>query len=139
MSEQRIVFTNPDGTVGVIIPAPGISLARAVQDVPATATAEVIVDAEALPADRLFRAAWTLQDEALVECPVKSKVVAHELRRAKRAAEFAPFDDVIAKRLPGEEEAEAERVLIRAKYAALQDSLDSAETVEELKSILKSH
>lgn len=136
MSDQRIVFKNPDGTVGVIIPAPGISLARAVQDVPATATAEVIVDAEALPADRLFRAAWTLQDEALVECPVKSKLVAHELRRAKRAAEFAPFDDVIAKRLPGEEEAEAERVLIRAKYAVMQDEIDSSDTVADIRTVL---
>jgi hypothetical protein len=136
MSDQRIVFTNPDGTVGVIIPAPGISLARAVQDVPATATAEVIVDAEALPADRLFRAAWTLQDEALVECPVKSKVVAHELRRAKRAAEFAPFDEVIAKRLPGEEEAEAERVLIRAKYATMQEEIDSSESVTDIRTVL---
>lgn len=136
MSDQRIVFTNPDGTVGVVIPAPGISIESQMHVVPADATNIRSIDASTLPADRLFRAAWTVQGDECVECPTKSKEVAHQIRRAKRAAEFAPHDDIIAKRLPGEEAAEAERVAIRAKYATMQDDIDASATVAEIRVVL---
>lgn len=136
MSEKRIVFTNPDGSIGVVIPAPGITVARAKKDIPEDASNVTVVDASALPSDRLFRAAWTLEGASCVECPVKSKQVAHEIRRAKRAAEFAPHDEVIAKRLPGEDVAEAARADIRAKYEAMQNDIDSSATVADLRVVL---
>lgn len=136
MSEKRIVFTRPDGGVSIIIPAPGIELSRAMQDVPADASNVEVVDADAIPNDRTFRAAWKQEGKALAVDVQGAKKIAHEKRRAKRAEEFAPHDQVIALRLPGEEEAEAERAAIRAKYALVQEHIDAAESPDELKSII---
>ena len=65
----------------------------------------------------------------------KAKVIAHDMRRQARAAEFAPHDDAIAKRIPGtvEAEAEAARAAIRAKYAEIQAAIDAAATPDEIK------
>ena len=69
----------------------------------------------------------------------KAKAIAHDMRRAARAAEFAPHDDAIAKRLPGTAEAEAEaaRAAIRAKYADMQVAIDAAATPDEIKVALE--
>jgi len=71
----------------------------------------------------------------------KAKAIAHDMRRAKRAEEFAPHDEIIAKRIPGTAEADAEaaRVAIRAKYAAMQIAIDGASTPEEIKSALENN
>lgn len=68
----------------------------------------------------------------------KAKAIGHGIRRAKRAEEFAPYDDIIAKRIPGavEQEAEAARQAIRDKYAEVQVQIDSASTVDEIKAAL---
>jgi len=65
----------------------------------------------------------------------KAKAIAHDMRRQARAAEFAPHDEVIAKRIPGTAEADAEtaREAIRAKYAAMQTQIDAAATPDEIK------
>lgn len=70
----------------------------------------------------------------------KAKDIAHDKRRAARAAEFAPYDDIIAKRIPGTAEAEAEaaRVAIREKYATIQTQIDASTDVETLVSIVNS-
>ena len=68
----------------------------------------------------------------------KAKAIAHDMRRQARAAEFAPHDEVIAKRIPGTAEADAEaaRAAIRAKYAAMQTAIDAASTPDEIKAAL---
>lgn len=68
----------------------------------------------------------------------KAKAIAHDMRRQARAAEFAPHDEVIAKRIPGvaEAEAEAAREAIRAKYATMQAEIDAASTPDEIKTAL---
>lgn len=68
----------------------------------------------------------------------KAKAIAHDKRRAARAEEFAPYDEVIAKRIPGtaEQEAEAARQAIREKYAVIQSQIDAAETVDAIKAAL---
>jgi len=68
----------------------------------------------------------------------KAKVIAHDMRRSARAAEFVPHDEVIAKRIPGTAEAEAEaaRQVIRDKYAAVQIAIDAATTPDEIKAAL---
>ena len=64
----------------------------------------------------------------------KAKAIAHDKRRAAREAEFKPYDDAIAKQIPGQADgAEAARQAIREKYAAIQQSIDAATTVEQLK------
>lgn len=66
----------------------------------------------------------------------KAKAIAHDIRRAARAKEFEPLDDVIMKQIPGNNTAEAERQKIRDKYAALQVQMDAAQTPEELKALM---
>jgi len=68
----------------------------------------------------------------------KAKDIAHEARRAARAEEFKPHDEVIMKQIPGNDytEAEAARQAIREKYATLQSQMDAAQTADELKALL---
>lgn len=69
----------------------------------------------------------------------KAKEIGHDIRRAKREEEFAPFDAVIMKQIPGKDmaEAEAARQVIRDKYAAIQTRIDTAQTPDEIKEALK--
>jgi hypothetical protein len=68
----------------------------------------------------------------------KAKNVAHQMRRAARAEEFKPHDEVIMKQIPGVDVAVVEeaRAEIRAKYSAMQADIDSASTPEEIKQAL---
>lgn len=67
----------------------------------------------------------------------KAKAIGHDMRRAARAEEFKPYDEAIAKQIPGEAEgAEAARQVIRDKYAAIQIAIEAATTPDEIKSAL---
>jgi D-serine deaminase-like pyridoxal phosphate-dependent protein len=70
----------------------------------------------------------------------KAKNITHDLRRAARAEEFKPHDEVIMKQIPGVDAAAAEaaRQAIRDKYAALQVSIDSVQSIDNLKQIVES-
>ena len=66
----------------------------------------------------------------------KAKNIAHEKRRAARAAEFAPLD--IKATIPSEAvEAEVARQIVRDKYAEIQTAINDAETVDEIKTELE--
>jgi len=66
----------------------------------------------------------------------KAKGIAHEVRRAKRAEEFAPLD--VKATIPSEAvAAEEARAAIRAKYADVQTSIDAAADVDALKAIVE--
>jgi len=69
----------------------------------------------------------------------KAKVISHDKRRTARSAEFAPLDEVIMKHIPGTDAVavEAERALIRTKYDEMQDSINAAENVATLKTIVE--
>lgn len=69
----------------------------------------------------------------------KAKAIGHDMRRVAREAEFAPFDAVIMKQIPGVDsvQAETERQAIREKYAVIQQKIDAAITPEEIKESLK--
>lgn len=65
----------------------------------------------------------------------KAKGIAHEVRRAKRAAEFAPLD--IKATIPSEAAAaESARQVIREKYAEMQIDIDAAQNPDQLKAII---
>lgn len=68
----------------------------------------------------------------------KAKEISHIIRREKRAKEFEPLDNIIAKKIPGfnETQIEAQRQEIRDRYAEMQIEIDQAQSAEELKSIL---
>jgi hypothetical protein len=66
----------------------------------------------------------------------KAKVIVHDIRRAKRTAEFLPLD--VKATIPSEAvAAEAARQAVREKYAAIQDDIDAAPGVSELKLIVE--
>jgi hypothetical protein len=68
----------------------------------------------------------------------KAKAIGHEMRRAARTEEFKPYDDAIAKQIPGQSEgAEAARQLIRDKYTSIQAVIDAAITTEEIKTAIE--
>lgn len=68
----------------------------------------------------------------------KAKAIAHDVRRAARAEEFKPLDEVVMKQIPGTDVAavEVERQAIRDKYATMQSSIDSAVAVDEIKAAM---
>jgi len=65
MNNPRIIYPTPEGGVAIIIPAPdcGLTIEEiAAKDVPAGVPFR-IVDADTIPADRTFRAAWEYSNE----------------------------------------------------------------------------
>jgi hypothetical protein len=67
MTTYRIIYPNDTDGVAVVVPAPGIEQAQALQAVPA-GRPYLIVDAADIPADRTFRDAWTAD---FADAPVK--------------------------------------------------------------------
>lgn len=69
----------------------------------------------------------------------KAKSIAHDRRRAARAEEFKPHDEIIMKQIPGADAvaAEAARAAIRTKYAEMQDAINVAADIESLKEIIR--
>lgn len=62
----------------------------------------------------------------------KAKSIGHEMRRAARTEEFKPLD--IKATIPSEAvAAEAQRQVIRDKYAVIQTNIDTATTTNEIK------
>jgi len=68
----------------------------------------------------------------------KAKAIGHDKRRAARAEEFKPHDEVIMKQIPGADAVAAEeaRAAIRTKYEAMQDDIDAATSPDEIKTAL---
>ena len=66
----------------------------------------------------------------------KAKTIAHDKRRAARAAEFAPLD--LKATIPFEATAaEAARQTVREKYATVQTQIEAAADVAALKTIVE--
>jgi hypothetical protein len=133
---NRIIYQTPEGGVAVIIPAESVDLA--LKDVPEGVPYE-IVDASEVPADRTFRGAWVLGDCCIDHDLDKCRAIGHDIRRTKRAEEFQPFDEVIAKQIPGADAAAAEaaRQVVRDKYSEVQVAIDAAETPDDIKVVLE--
>ena len=138
MTTSRIIFQNESGGVSVIIPTESVELA--LKDVPEGVAYEIMED-DAIPADRFFRNAWVANGAAVDVDLNKAKDIGHDIRRTQREAEFAPFDEIIAKQIPGLDatEAEANRQAIREKYALIQDAIDIAEDPDTIKLALEAN
>jgi hypothetical protein len=133
---KRIIYPTPDGGVAVIIPAESIELA--LKDVPEGVAYEIVDEAD-IPTDRYFRNAWVMGDCCIEQDLDKCKALGHDLRRQQRAEEFKPFDEVIAKQIPGVDAVAAEeaRQAIREKYVLIQDVIEMASTPDEIKTALE--
>lgn len=135
---MKIVYQNQKGGLSVIYPTGELSIEEvAAKDVPNGASYAIVEDA-AIPSDRTFRDAWKMGNGTVnIDLP-KAKAIAHDMRRANRAAEFAPYDDIIAKQIPGMDAtaAEAARQVIRDKYVEMQDAIDDADSPTAIKAAL---
>ena len=69
----------------------------------------------------------------------KAKTIAHDMRRAKRAEEFEPHDEVISKQIPDADATAAEtaRAAIRTKYETVQTDIDAAINEVELINVVE--
>lgn len=156
---MRIIYPHFD-EISVLIPADcGMSIAEiASKDVP-DGIPFLLVDESDIPSDREFRAAWTADFSVpdgyggmisnhyqqnrgklmkiLIDLD-KAKIIAHNKRRLMREKDFEPFDEAISKQIPGKSttELESARVGIRQKYSEMQEKIDTAESVEEIKAAL---
>jgi len=136
---MKIIYTNNEGGVSVIIPTGELSIEEvAAKDVPEGVAYE-IVENDAIPADRFFRNAWVANGAAIEVDLDQAKEIGHTIRRQQRAEEFAPLDEVIMKQIPGAdaEAAEAGRQLIRDKYAQVQEQINAAATPDDIKAALE--
>ena len=141
MTTSRIIFQNESGGVSVIIPTGELPIEEvAAKDVPEGVAYEIVED-DAIPSDRFFRNAWVANGAAVDVDLDKAKDIGHDIRRTKRETEFAPFDEIIAKQIPGLDAAEAEeaRQAIRDKYALIQDVIEGASTPDEIKTALEAN
>ena len=138
MSQFIIYPTDNDG-VAIVIPATecGLTIEEiASKDVPAGKPYK-IVGIGVVPSDGTFRNAWEYGESVTINLD-KAKAIGHDMRRAARAEEFAPYDKIIAAQIPGQSAADAEaaRAAIRAKYAIMQTAIDAAASPDEIKSAL---
>jgi hypothetical protein len=135
MTNQRIIYSNTDGTVAVIVPTESVELAA--KDVPPGVPYQ-IVTTDDVPSDRTFRGAWVMGDCCIEHDLGKCRDIGHDKRRVQRAEEFKPFDEIIAKQIPGADAtaAEAARQEIRDRYSKVQEAIDAAETLNEIKAAL---
>jgi hypothetical protein len=135
---KRIIYQNSEGGVSVIIPTESVDLA--LKDVP-EGTPYEIVDVADIPNDRTWRGAWVIGDCCIDLDLGQCRVIGHQMRRTQREAEFAPFDDIIAKQIPGLDALAAEeaRQAIREKYALIQDAIDIAEDPDTIKLALEAN
>ena len=133
---NRIIYQNETGGVSVIIPTESVELA--LKDVPEGVPYE-IVSADDIPSDRYFRNAWVMGDCCVEHDLDKCKEIGHDHRRQQRAEEFAPYDEVIMKQIPGADAIAAEeaRQQIRDKYALIQDVIEGASTPDVIKTALE--
>ena len=137
MTTSRIIYQSESGGVAVIVPTGSVELA--LKDVPPGVPYE-IVDAANIPSDRTFRNTWVIGMDGCVEHDLdQCRAIGHDKRRAARTEAFAPFDEIIAKQIPGADAlaAEAARAEIRDKYALIQDAINVSETPNEIKSALE--
>ena len=166
---MRILHDNGAGGLAIVIPAPNYVAAVmkanplmteadvvayiAQKDVPANVAHEIVEDID-VPTDRTFRDAWehdtTDAPEKIRTNMVKAKPIAHEMRRAKRAEDFAPLDQevmlvagveaagAVAPKAMKDKAAAAEtaRQAIRDADAVKQTAIDAAATEAELKALV---
>ena len=145
---RKILFTNIDGSLSVVHPVCntiGETLTtdaeieqRAWDKLPVDAINPVFVDESVIPTDRTFRNAWEHGGDSVTQNITKAKNIAHDKRREARAEEFKPHDEIIMKQIPGADftVAEAARAAIRTKYSTMQTAINSATTVDQIKSAM---
>ena len=142
---NQIIAYNDSLGLCLMTPSPRALQTRTVQeiankDVPSPFS-YVIIDVSELPVVREFIDCWELNDNVITENLTKAKEIAHQKRRVKRDSLFAPYDKIIAAQIPNTDTAAIEQARedIRVNDALVQQSIDSATTTAELKTIIENY
>lgn len=137
---MKIVYKTAEGYLAILTPSEEIlenedyeELIR--KDIPQDVTSYTVED-EDLPINIMFRDAWELTDGKVTINLDKSKELAHQQRRQKRALELKQYD--LETTVPSlAEQAEQQRQIIREKYNVIQTEIDEAEDIETLEKIVQ--
>lgn len=135
MTNQRIIYSNPDGSVAVVIPTGEVPIDQVLaKDVPSDVTG-LIVDAATIPSDRSFRNAWKQNGRKIEHDMVKARDIHRNRIREARAPKLAELDVAMQREL---EKAKPDISTIATRKQALRDAtaapaIDSATTVDALK------
>jgi len=142
---QKIVYEQANGVLAVVHPTGEVSIEQLALTVVPSGIPYEIVDESIIPTDRTFRSAWKATNVGIASTATEVyedltivKDIAHELRRRRRNEEFAPYDEIIMKQIPGTDAvaAEAARAIIRTAHAGVQSSITDATAVVGIKSAL---
>lgn len=129
---MKLARTNTEGFVEIIVP---VNLDKTKQLFPDA------VEVLSIPDTDIFQKAWELNNNVITENLTKAKEIAHQKRRVKRDSLFAPYDKIIAAQIPNTDTAAVEQARedIRSGDALVQQSIDSATTTAELKTIIENY
>ena len=117
---SKIIYTNSDGTVSIIIPAGDVN--DAIKDVPSGLSYEIVEDS-AIPIDRSFRNAWKQNNKTIETDMAKAREIHKTNIRNARIPKLAELDIEFQKAL----ETSASTTDIVSKKQALRDApADSA-------------
>ena len=141
--QYRVLYTDDNGKVTLWTPLKNVPVTAFTKRVVPEGKPHIVTHHKDLP-DHRFIASWeldhtpgTLRKDRVKVNMTKAKEKAHSWRQKARDREMGPFDKIVAAQIPNEaQEAEAERVKIRQKYADMQTAIDAATTPEELKALL---
>ena len=128
---SRIIYTNSDGTVSIIIPTGNVN--DSIKDVPDGLSYEIVEDS-AIPTDRTFRNAWKQNSKTIETDMTKAKEIHKANIRLARKDKLAELDIEFQKAL----ETSASTTDIVSKKQALRDApadsaIGSADTEAKLK------
>ncbi len=128
---SRIIYTNSDGTVSIIIPTGNVN--DSIKDVPDGLSYEIVEDS-AIPTDRSFRNAWKQNSKTIEIDMTKAKEIHKTNIRLARKDKLTELDIEFQKAL----ETSASTTDIVSKKQALRDApadsaIASADTEAKLK------
>ena len=112
---SKIIYTNSDGTVSIIIPAGDVN--DAIKDVPSGLSYE-IVENSVIPTDRSFRNAWKQNSKTIETDMTKAKEIHKTNIRTARETKLAELDIEFQRAL----ETSADTSTIVAKKQTLRDA-----------------
>ena len=128
---SKIIYTNPDGTVSIIIPVGNVN--DSIKDVPDGLSYEIVEDS-VIPTDRAFRNAWKQNNKTIETDMAKAREIHKTNIRNARIPKLAELDIEFQKAL----ETSASTTDIVSKKQALRDApadsaIASAKTEAQLK------
>ena len=130
---KRIIYTNDEGGVSVIIPTGDLSIEEvAAKDVPAGVPFRIVSDDE-IPSDRTFRNAWKDEDGIKVDMPKAVEITKDRLRNER--APLLTALDVQYQRAQESGLDTAAIIIEKQRLRDITELADKATTLDELKEI----